>query len=88
MPDTTVRIPREAKERLAAIAAGEGLSLRAYLVRLADTLLTPREQAQRAQQAEQVCAAPHQWAEYAPSPAEQQRLDEDLDRRLARAVGR
>ncbi|KOT66086.1 MULTISPECIES: hypothetical protein [Streptomyces] len=85
MPDTTVRIPREAKERLAAIAAGEGLSLRAYLARLADTLLTPRE---RAQQAEQVCVALHQWAGYAPSPADQQRLDEDLDRRLARAVGR
>ncbi|MGW7549954.1 hypothetical protein [Streptomyces rimosus] len=76
---------------MAAIAAGEGLSLRAYLVRLADTLLTPREQAQRAQQAEQVCAALRHWEGwegYAPSPAEQQRLDEDLDRRLARAVGR
>ncbi|MEU7261152.1 hypothetical protein AB0B21_35935 [Streptomyces rimosus] len=88
MPDTTVRIPREAKERLAAIAAGEGLSLRAYLVRLADTLLTPRE---RDEQAEQVCAALRHWEGwegYAPSPAEQQRLDEDLDRRLARAVGR
>ncbi|MFH8407738.1 hypothetical protein ACH4FX_23520 [Streptomyces sp. NPDC018019] len=85
MSDANVRIPEEAKERLAAIAAGEGLSLRAYLARLADTLLTPQE---RAEQAEQARAALHRWTGYAPGPAEQQDLDEELDRRLARAVGR
>ncbi|KOG63466.1 hypothetical protein ADK76_11805 [Streptomyces griseoflavus] len=82
MPDTTVRIPREAKERLATIAAGEGLSLRVYLVRLADTLLTPRERAERAEQAR---AALHRWTGYALSPGEERSLDEDLDRRLTQA---
>ncbi|MFH8590245.1 hypothetical protein [Streptomyces rimosus] len=85
MPDANVRMPEEAKERLAAIAAGEGLSLRAYLARLADTLLTPQE---RAEQAEKARVALHEWTGYAPSPDEQQSLDEELDRRMARAVGR
>ncbi|MEN2422668.1 hypothetical protein AABB02_31735 [Streptomyces rimosus] len=85
MPDANVRMPEEAKERLAAIAAGEGLSLRAYLARLADTLLTPQE---RAEQAEKARVALHEWTGYAPSPDERRSLDEELDRRLARAVGR
>ncbi|MFK8849925.1 hypothetical protein [Streptomyces sp. Ac-502] len=85
MPDANIRMPEEAKERLAAIAAGEGLSLRAYLARLADTLLTPQE---RAEQAERARAALHQWTGYAPSPDEQRDVDEELDRRLARAAGR
>ncbi|BCK70099.1 hypothetical protein Srufu_040520 [Streptomyces libani subsp. rufus] len=45
MSDAHIRIPEEAKDRLAAIAAAEGLSLRAYLVRLAERLLTPAERA-------------------------------------------
>ncbi len=49
MSDANVRIPEEAKDRLAAIAASEGLSLRAYLARLAETLLTPQERAERAE---------------------------------------
>ncbi|OKI01421.1 hypothetical protein A6A06_19980 [Streptomyces sp. CB02923] len=85
MSDANVRMPEEAKERLAAIAAGEGLSLRAYLARLADTLLTPQE---RAEQAEQARAALHRWTGYAPGPDEQQALDEELDRRMARPAGR
>lgn len=51
MSDANVRIPEEAKDRLAAIAAAEGLSLRAYLARLAETLLTPAERAERAEKA-------------------------------------
>ena len=47
MSDANVRIPEEARDRLAAIAAAEGMSLRAYLARLADTLLTPAERAER-----------------------------------------
>ncbi|KAA6213272.1 hypothetical protein CP973_28820 [Streptomyces albofaciens JCM 4342] len=85
MADANVRMPEEAKERLAAIAAGEGLSLRAYLARLADTLLTPQE---RAEQAEKARAALRQWTGYDPSPDEERSLDEELDRRLARAAGR
>ncbi|MGG2463457.1 hypothetical protein ACO0M4_27235 [Streptomyces sp. RGM 3693] len=75
----------EAKDRLAAIAAAEGLSLRAYLARLAETLLTPTERAERAQQAKAVL---QKWSGYAPSAAEEQDLDKELDRRLAKAAGR
>ncbi|MFG2895086.1 hypothetical protein [Streptomyces sp. NPDC048248] len=85
MPDANVRIPEEAKDRLAAIAATEGLSLRAYLARLAETLLTPAE---RAESAEQARATLKEWNGYAPTPAEQQNLDSELDRRLAAAEER
>ncbi|MEU0273780.1 hypothetical protein [Streptomyces sp. NPDC006307] len=80
MPDANVRIPEEARDRLAAIAAAEGLSLRAYLARLAETVLTPAERAERAEQAR---AALHAWTGYAPTPAEEAALDDELDRRLA-----
>ncbi|MFI7103226.1 hypothetical protein ACIBK8_28200 [Streptomyces sp. NPDC050161] len=85
MSDANVRIPEEAKDRLAAIAAAEGLSLRAYLARLAETMKTPAE---RAEQAEQARAALKKWNGYAPTTAEQQDLDGELDRRLAQAVAR
>jgi hypothetical protein len=83
MSDANVRIPEEARDRLAAIAAAEGLSLRAYLARLAETLLTPAERAERA---EKVLAVLKEWSGYAPSAAEQRDLDSGLDRRLARAA--
>ncbi|RSS97653.1 hypothetical protein EF903_01315 [Streptomyces sp. WAC05292] len=51
-PDVVVRIPEEARDRLAAAAAGEGMSLRAYLVRLAATLPVPQEGAVRAESAD------------------------------------
>ncbi|MFE2383154.1 hypothetical protein [Streptomyces misionensis] len=85
MSDANVRIPEEARDRLAAIAAAEGMSLRAYLARLADTLLTPAERAQRAEQAR---AALKEWTGYAPTPAQEQDLDSELDRRLAEAGAR
>ncbi|MFZ3471024.1 hypothetical protein ACODT3_21500 [Streptomyces sp. 4.24] len=85
MPDANIRIPEEAKDRLAAIAAAEGLSLRAYLAHLAETLLTPEERAERA---EQVRAALQTWNGYAPTATEQRDLDGELDRRLAEARGR
>ncbi|MBL3805018.1 MULTISPECIES: hypothetical protein [Streptomyces] len=85
MSDANVRIPEAAKERLATIAAAEGLSLRAYLARLAETLLTPEERAERAEQAR---AALERWTGYAPSTTEQQELDGELDRRLAQAAAR
>ncbi|MFB7076418.1 hypothetical protein [Streptomyces sp. NPDC056308] len=85
MSDANVRIPEEAKDRLAAIAAAEGLSLRAYLARLAETMLTPAERAERAEKAR---AALEEWSGYAPTPAEQDDLDSELDRRLARATSR
>ncbi|OQR64866.1 hypothetical protein B6E66_06595 [Streptomyces maremycinicus] len=84
MSDANVRIPQEAKDRLAAIAAAEGLSLRAYLARLAETMLTPAERAERAAKA---LAALKDWNGYAPSTAEERDLDSELDRRLAQAAG-
>lgn len=59
--------------------------LRAYLARLADTLLTPDERAARAEQAR---AALKEWNGYAPTPAEEQDLDSELDHRLAQAAAR
>ncbi|MDL5205351.1 hypothetical protein [Streptomyces sp. ALI-76-A] len=83
MSDANVRIPEEAKERLAAIAAAEGLSLRAYLARLAETLLTPAERAERAERA---LAALKEWNGYAPTTAEEQDLDNELNRRMAQVT--
>ncbi|MGC5400716.1 hypothetical protein ACPXCP_33840 [Streptomyces sp. DT20] len=85
MSDANVRIPEEAKDRLAAIAASEGLSLRAYLARLAETLLTPAERAERA---EKTRAVLKEWNGYAPTAAEQDDLDSELDRRLAQVTAR
>ncbi|WP_156723235.1 hypothetical protein [Streptomyces apocyni] len=85
MSDANVRIPTEARDRLAEIAAGEGLSLRAYLSRLADSLLTPAERAERA---EQTRAALHAWNGYNPTQDEQAELDAELDRRLGEAGAR
>ncbi|MFJ2249153.1 MULTISPECIES: hypothetical protein [unclassified Streptomyces] len=85
MSDANIRIPEEAKDRLAAIAAAEGLSLRAYLARLAETMLTPAERAQRAEQAR---AALKRWNGYAPTASEEDDLDSELDRRLARLTAR
>ncbi|MFI6729794.1 hypothetical protein [Streptomyces atratus] len=85
MSDANVRIPEEAKDRLAAIAAAEGLSLRAYLARLAETMLTPAERAERAEKARAVLK---EWTGYAPTTAEQADLDGELDRRLAQVTSR
>ncbi|MFC8495159.1 hypothetical protein ACFUJU_31100 [Streptomyces sp. NPDC057235] len=82
MSDANVRIPEEARDRLAAVAAAEGLSLRAYLARLAETVLTPAERAERAEQAR---VALNSWNGYAPTAGEQAALDDELDRRLTQA---
>ncbi|MFF3489558.1 hypothetical protein ACFYXC_41000 [Streptomyces sp. NPDC002701] len=82
MPDANIRIPAEARDRLAEIAAAEGLCLCAYLARMADTLLTPAERAERAGRARAVL---REWNGYDPSPGEQVALDAELDRRLAQA---
>ncbi|WP_322767963.1 hypothetical protein [Frankia sp. Cr1] len=80
MADANIRIPTDARDRLAEIAAAEGLSLRAYLARLASTLLTPAERAARAEQAR---AELRKWNGYDPTEAEAAQVDADLDRRLA-----
>jgi hypothetical protein len=85
MADANVRISEEARDRLAAVAAAEGLSLRAYLARLADAVLTPEERTARAEQAR---ALLKEWTGYAPGPAEEKQLDAELDARLQRAAAR
>ena len=80
--DANIRIPVEARDRLAEIAAAEGMSLRAYLARLAQSLLTPAERAARAARARAVL---REWNGYNPSPAEEAQLDAELDRRIAEA---
>ena len=59
------------------------MSLRAYLARLAERLLTPAERAARAARAREVLQA---WNGYDPSPEEEARLDAELDRRIAEAT--
>ncbi|MDX3453752.1 hypothetical protein PV396_17630 [Streptomyces sp. ME02-8801-2C] len=82
MPDANVRIPADARDRLADIAAAEGLSLRSYLARLAETLLTPAERAERATKARAVL---REWNGYDPAEHEQAELDAELDRRMTDA---
>jgi hypothetical protein len=81
--DANIRISADARNRLAAVAAAEGMSLRAYLSRLAQTLLTPAERAERAEQAR---TALRVWNGYDLTETEQAHLDAELDRRLAEAA--
>lgn len=85
MADANVRIPEEARDRLATVAAAEGMSLRAYLARLAESVLTPEE---RAEQAERARAVLQDWTGYVPDPVAQKGLDTELDARLRQAVAR
>ncbi|GAA1881102.1 hypothetical protein [Streptantibioticus ferralitis] len=85
MADANIRIPEAARDRLAEVAAAEGMSLRAYLARLADTLLTPSERAERAARAREVL---REWNGYNPTEAEERRIDAEIDRRLAEATAR
>jgi hypothetical protein len=80
--DANVRIPAEARDRLARIASSEGMSLRGYLSHLAETLLTPEERAERAARARAVL---REWNGYDPSVGEQAALDVELDRRMSEA---
>lgn len=83
MTDANIRIPVEARDRLAEVAAAEGMSLRAYLAGLAQRVLTPAERAARADRAREVLRA---WNGFDPSPDEEARLDAELDRRIAEAT--
>lgn len=80
--DAYARIPEKSRDRLAALAAAEGMPLRAYVAQLAETLLTPDERAARA---EQTRAALKECNGYAPTQAEEGDPDSEPDRRLAQA---
>jgi hypothetical protein len=82
MSDANIRIPAEARDRLARIASSEGMSLRGYLSHLAESLLTPEERTARSEQAR---AALREWSGYDPSTSEQAALDAELERRLSEA---
>ncbi|MGW1073837.1 Arc family DNA-binding protein [Streptomyces sp. NPDC002537] len=83
MADANIRIPAEARDRLAEVAAAEGLSLRSYLARLADELITPAERVERAEQTRRLL---YELNGYNPSEDEMAQLDAELDRRLAEAM--
>ncbi|MFF4217427.1 MULTISPECIES: hypothetical protein [Streptomyces] len=83
MADANIRIPADARNRLAEVAAAEGMSLRAYLSRLADELLTPAERAEQAERARRML---REWNGYDPSRDEEEQLDAELDRRLSEAA--
>ena len=85
MADADIRIPVEARDRLAEVAAAEGLSLRAYLTRLATILSPPTRRAARAELARAIL---RDWNGYNPTKQEQASLDAELDRRLAESSGR
>ena len=85
MADADIRIPVEARDRLAEVAAAEGLSLRAYLTRLATILSPPTRRAARAELARAIL---RDWNGYNPTKQEQASLDAELDRRLAESTGR
>jgi hypothetical protein len=83
MTDANIRVPVEARDRLAELAAAEGLSLRSYLARLAERMLTPAEREARATRARAVL---HAWSGYDPTPEDEAALDAELDRRIAEAM--
>ncbi|OKJ99864.1 hypothetical protein AMK26_26200 [Streptomyces sp. CB03234] len=83
MADANIRIPVEARDRLATIAAAEGMSLRAYLSSLAQSLLTPEERKAQADEARRIL---HEWNGYDPTDEELEETVAELKRRIAEAV--
>lgn len=83
MADANIRLPEEARDRLAEIAAAEGLSLRAYLSKHAATTLTPAERAARVEQVKAMMAG---WTGVALTPEQEAAADADLLRQVGRAA--
>jgi hypothetical protein len=79
MTDANLRVPEEVRDRLAAVAAAEGHSLRSYLTHLAQQVTTPTERAERAARARAVL---RDWTGYDPTPDEEAATAAELDRRL------
>ena len=80
MADANVRMPQEARDRLAAVASAEGVSLRAYLTRLANQVTTPAERAERAERARGIL---REWSGYDPTPEQAEAANAELNRRLS-----
>ncbi|MDF3141208.1 MULTISPECIES: hypothetical protein [unclassified Streptomyces] len=64
MSDATIRARSQTRDRLAAVAESEGLSLRAWLDRLAETVKTPAERAEEAERTRQILMG---WSGYDPA---------------------
>ncbi|OHV39369.1 MULTISPECIES: hypothetical protein [Pseudofrankia] len=82
MADAIIGVPVEVRDVLARAAEAEGMSLRTYLTRLANSLLTPDERAARSSEARAILKA---WNGYDPTDEELTEHQADLDRRIAQA---
>lgn len=76
MADADIRVPAEVRDRLARAAAAEGLSLRAHLTRLANSLPVPAKRIHR--------PSLDDYGHHL-SPEEEAQVDAELDRRIAEA---
>lgn len=83
MADANLRLPAEARDRFAELAAAEGMSVRAYLARLAASLPTPAERVERTERARAVLK---EWTGYDPTPEERADAQAELERRIAKAL--
>jgi hypothetical protein len=81
MADATIRARSETRDRLAAVAESEGLSLRAWLDRLAETVKTPAERAEEAERTRRILM---EWSGYDPAVPDPE-ADALLARRIAEA---
>ncbi|MGV9912377.1 hypothetical protein ACWEWD_03615 [Streptomyces tendae] len=79
MSDVTIRVASETHDRLASVAEAQGLSLRAWLDRLAETARTPAERTEEAERTRRVL---REWSGYDPAVPHAE-ADELLARRIA-----
>ncbi|MFD7468602.1 hypothetical protein [Streptomyces tendae] len=82
MSDATIRTRSETRDRLASVAEAEGMSLRAWLDRLAETVSAPAKRGERAERTRQVL---QEWTGYDPAVPDAE-ADAVLARRLAEAT--
>ncbi|MBC9727314.1 hypothetical protein H8R17_21360 [Streptomyces sp. TRM68367] len=82
MADVTIRAQADTRDRLAAVAEAEGMSLRAWLDRLAERVRTPAERAEEAERTRQILMG---WTGYDPAVSDPQ-ADALIARRIAEAT--
>ncbi|MEU1045828.1 hypothetical protein ABZ400_11800 [Streptomyces sp. NPDC005897] len=83
MSDVTIRVASETHDRLASVAEGEGMSLPAWLDRLAETVRTPAERAEEAERTRRVL---REWSGFDPAVPDAE-ADALVARRIAEAEG-
>ncbi|MFC9467154.1 hypothetical protein [Streptomyces coelicoflavus] len=82
MSDATIRARSETRDRLASVAEAEGMSLRAWLDQLAETVRTPAERAEEAERTRQIL---QEWTGYDPAVPDAE-ADAILARRITEAT--